>query len=133
MSRFLLDAPLTIAAWRRDDGTPIWITSEGFAFQLGDSTGPIFTVPQGFETDLGSIPAALRWIWNPGNPRCARAYVLHDWINVQTAGRPPGPGVWSSQLAAAVLYEALTLDGEPLWSRRVQALGVWLGIAGREW
>lgn len=90
-------------------------------------------MPQGFETDLGSIPAALRWIWNPGNPRCARAYILHDWLNTLTAGQPPGPGVVSSQLAAAVLYEALALDGEPLWSRRAQFLGVTLGIAAAEW
>jgi len=90
MSRFLAAGPLTIAAWARDDGTPIWITSAPFAFQLGDETRPVFEVPAGFETDLGSIPAWLRAIWNSGNPRCARAYVLHDWVNKLTAGQPPG-------------------------------------------
>jgi len=133
MSRFLSNAPLTIAAWRRDDGTPIWVTSEVFSFQLGDATGPVFTVERGFETDLGSIPGVLRAIWSPSNPRCARPYVLHDWVNKLTAGRAPGHGVWSSQLAAAVLYEALALEGEPVWSRKAQFFGVALGIVGKEW
>jgi hypothetical protein len=133
MSAFLQDTPLTIAAWRREDRTPIWVTSEEFSFRLGDETGPVFTVARGFETDLGSIPAVLRVIWNPSNPRCARAYVLHDWINKLTDHRPPGAGVWTSQLAAAVLYEALALAGEPLWSRKAQYLGVVLGIAKSEW
>ena len=133
MSRFLQGPPVTVAAWQRDDGTPIWITSEPISFELGDLGGRIFTVPAGFDTDLGSIPALFRAIWNPSNPRCARAYILHDWINRLTAGRPPGAGVWSSQLAAAVLAEALLLDGEPVWSVKAQALGVWLGIAAREW
>lgn len=133
MSRFISNGPLTIAAWKRDDGTPIWITSEEFSFQIGDAAGTTFTVPRGFETDLGSIPALLRFIWNPSNPRCARAYVLHDWINKLTAKRPPGDGVWSSQMAAAVLYEALKLDGEGVLSAKTQATGVWLGIAKQEW
>ncbi len=135
MSRFLHTHPLTIAAWQRDDGTPIWITSEAFTFVLGDEDldwPPSFTVPQGFETDLGSIPGILRWIWNPSNPRCARAYVLHDYINTLTDSRPPGPGVWSSAIASMILYEALALDGEPYWSRAAQAVGVFLGIAKRE-
>lgn len=133
VSRFLAAAPLTIAAWKRADGTPIWITSEPFAFQLGDESGPVFEVERGFETDLGSIPHLVRTIWNPSNPRCARAYVLHDKINTLTAQRPPGPGVWSSHLAAAVLYEALTFDGEPAWSRKAQFLGICFGIAKAEW
>lgn len=137
MSRFLQTSPLTIAAWKRDDGTPIWITSEPISFALGDDTSPwsntcVFIVPRGFETDLGSIPAWLRWLFNPASSRCARAYVLHDYINSLTRGRPPGPGVWSSQVAAGILYDAMALDGEPVWSRLLQWAGVCLAIAKGE-
>lgn len=132
MSRFLQTGPLTIAAWKRDDGTPIWITSEPIDFALGDDREATFSVPRGFETDLGSIPTWLRWLFNPASSRTARAYVLHDYINSLTKGRPPGPGVWSSQVAASILYDAMALDGEPVWSRLVQWAGVCLGIAKGE-
>lgn len=130
MSHFVAHGPLTVAAWKRDDGTPIWITSESFTFVY--CTGETFTVPRGYETDLGTIPFLLRWLFNPSDPRRARAYVTHDFANTVTAGRPPGAGVVSSQAACGVLYDALRIDGDAVWSCMLHFLGVFLGIAKRE-
>lgn len=138
MSRFLFDARLEIAVFvDPTDGRRKWVTSRNLGFVYGDETTvasyATFIVPPGFETDLGTIPWWARWLFNPSDPAVARCYVLHDYINKLTQSRPPGPGVWSSQAAAAVLYEAMALDGVSLWRRKIQFLGVVLGIAKSEW
>lgn len=133
MSYFVADDRLTIQPFRRSDGVMVWVTSSEIRFRFGDSNGPIFAVPMGFETDLGSIPAALRWLFNPADPQCVRSYVLHDWVNSLTRRRPPGPGVWSSQAAAAVLYDALRCDGVSTAKAKTLYLGVVSGIARNEW
>ncbi len=132
MSHFVQDQQLNMHPFRDEDGTWLWAVSSDFGFVLGDEDGPLFLVEQGFVTDLGTIPWWMRWLFNPAASDCARAYVLHDYINTLTAGRPPGLDVWSSQIAAAVLYEALAFDGVPFWSRLIQFAGVFLGIAKAE-
>lgn len=133
MSAFNVDDRLTIQPFRRSDGVMVWITSSEIRFRFGDDTGPLFVVPMGFETDLGSIPAALRWFFSPSDPECARSYVLHDWINTLTNKRPPGAGVWSSLAAAAVLYDALRCDQVSVLKSRTIHMGVTAGIAKNEW
>lgn len=138
MSHFLQSQQLNIHPFKDDAGKWWWAVSSDFAYVLGgdpavyDEQYVLFVVPQGFLTDLGSIPWYVRWLFNPAASECARAYVLHDYVNSLTAQRPPGMGVWSSQVAAAMLYEALAFDGVPYWSRLVQTLGVFLGIAKGE-
>ena len=136
MSTFIQQQQLNIHPFKDENGKYWWAVSSDFGFILGADQefcdGVLFIVPQGFLTDLGSIPAWMRWLFNPAASECARAYVLHDYLNRLTAGQPPGPGVWSSQIAASVLYEALAFDGVPFWSRLVQTLGVFLGIAKAE-
>lgn len=118
-------------------GRKTWVTSRAYGFVLGGDyetqDGLLFVVPEYFETDLGTIPAWLRWLFNPADPRYARAFVTHDYLNTLTAGRPPGPGVWSSQVAAGVLYDALRLDGASVPAASAIAIGVFLGIAQAEW
>lgn len=135
MSRFYADERLEIGVFTDPTtGKKSWATSSAMHFLLGhEATAWLFTVPMGFVTDLGSIPWWMRWLFTGHEATATRAYILHDYVNGLTNRRPPGPDVLSSQLAAAVLYEALALDGEPLWSRRVQYLGVVLGIAKQEW
>ena len=136
MSTFIQHQQLNIHPFKDENGKYWWAVSSDFGFVLGGDDpgdgGTLFIVPQGFLTDLGSIPVWMRWLFNPAASECARAYVLHDYLNHLTDGRPPGPGVWSSQIAAAVLYEALVFDGVPFWSRLIQTLGVFLGIAKAE-
>lgn len=136
MSHFFSDQRLTIASFVRPDGKTVWVTSRDFGFVLGgidgQTTPAMFIVPEGFETDLGSIPWWARAIFSPSDPQAARAYVLHDWVNYLTAGRPPGKNVWSSRVAAAILYDALRLDGASPLKAGVVTTAVTLGIAKGE-
>lgn len=51
-------------------------------FVYQDEDGTIYTVPEGFKTDMASIP---RGLWNifPKAGRWDRAAVVHDWLCVQ--------------------------------------------------
>lgn len=117
-------------------GKCTWVTSRTYGFEAGgsliDGLGAMIIVPEYFETDLGTIPAWLRWLFNPADPRYARAFVTHDYLNMLTARRPPGPGVWSSQVAAGLLYDALRLDGASVSASVILTAGVFLGIAKAE-
>ena len=136
MSHFIDAQRLEIYPLQRSDGKHIWVVSRKFGFVFGGyfegNTPACIWVPEGFETDLGSIPAAMRWLINPSDPQYAPAYVLHDWTNHMTDRRPPGPNIFSSNLACAVFYEALRCNGVPVWMARMQASGVELGIASKE-
>lgn len=135
MSRFHADKSTTIFPFKDEKGKWWWATSGEISFQVGDLSSMLWiTIEQGFLTDLGSVPAAVRWLFNPADPAAAPAYVLHDWINKQTREALPNwLDGWSSQFAAAILYEALACNDVPLWSRKLQYMGVVLGIAKDEW
>jgi len=133
MSHFLADERLEIGVYTDPTtGKKTWVTSRPYGFVLGDLGGYLFVVDEYFETDLGSIPRWLRWLFNPSDPRYVRAYVTHDYVNSLTAKRPPGPGVWSSIVAAALLYDALRLDGAAIWPASILTAGVFVGIAKAE-
>lgn len=112
-----------------------WVNSRPFRFVLGPDSieGAVIDVPAGFDSDLGSIPWWARWLISPSDPDCAQAYMLHDWMNKLTAGRPPQMGVWSSQAAAAILYDALRCNDVPVWKAKLIFFAVCLGIAKKEW
>src|SRR6185437_8718655 len=88
---------------------------------LRKGSGLAVTVPAGFTTDLASIPWWLRWLYNPADPRYAKAVVLHDWLLVDPA--------ISRLEAAAVFYEALCASGVSNWRAVPMALGVWAWTA----
>lgn len=135
MSHWIDSERMDIHPFRGPDGEWRWVNSRGFTFVLGSSQvdGVSFTVPVGFDTDLGSIPRWARWLFSPSDPACAKSYVLHDYLNTLTRQRPPGIGVWSSQLAAAVLYEGMRCDGVGVAKAKTIFLAVVLGIARKEW
>lgn len=134
MSEFLTDDRLNIQPMQREDGTWVWVTSRAFGFRFGSygDYGCIFTVPMGFETDLGSIPWWCRWLLNPSDPSCSTAYVIHDYVNSITKRRRPGIGVVSSHMAASVLYDALRLCGVSPFKAGTIYSGVVAGIAKDE-
>lgn len=136
MGRFMKDKNTVIMPFKDEKGKWWWATSGEITWHAGPIgwMGWDITIPQGFLTDLGSVPAAVRWLFHPADPQAAAAYVLHDYINKLTQESLPDWSVnFSSQFAAAVLYEALAANGVPLWSRKAQYLGVVLGIAKNEW
>lgn len=134
MSRFLT-TPTIYPFQAADTGKWTWTVGEPLVFEVGPAaSGHLITVEPGFTSDLGSIPWFARWLLNPANPRCARAYLLHDKINELTSHvLPHWLNGYSSQFAAACLYEALAIDGEPEFSRKAQFFGVAAWIGKREW
>lgn len=133
MSRFLADQRTVIAPFKDGAGKWWWATSGEIAWEVGPpGSGWFVVIPEGFLTDLGSIPGIVRWLFNPADPQCARAYVLHDYL-LSGLVRPNWLDGISSQQAAAHLYEAMAFDGVSMNSRKAQFFGVMLGIAASEW
>ena len=98
----------------------LWILAEPIVWQVhdaaGNNTGSI-TVPDGFDTDLGSIPWFGRWLFSPADAQCAQAYILHDWL-LDDWGK-------GRQIeAAGVFYQALKALNVPQWRRMVQTVAV---------
>jgi hypothetical protein len=44
------------------------------------STGVLYVVPVGFQTDGGSVPRFLWWLYPPFGDDAEIAYVLHDYV-----------------------------------------------------
>ena len=130
MSRWT-DSSITLAPYQRADTDAWeWAVSAPLVWEVGHLGSDFqITVPMGFSTDLGSVPAWLRWLFSGHDPQCVKAYVLHDFI-LLPQNRARG---WSSQFAAAQLIDAMRVDGVPRWSRRLQYHGINLGIAQGEW
>jgi hypothetical protein len=57
----------------------IYQLTAAFQYELSAPGSPlVVSVPQGFKTDLASVPWVLRWLFPPAGP-WAKAAVLHDW------------------------------------------------------
>jgi hypothetical protein len=84
---------------RWEGGRRVVRITKGFRYYVGRECSSLYVdIPEGFETDLGSIP---RLFWNlisPDSP-WSSAYVVHDWLY-----RDAGP---SRAICDRVLYEAL--------------------------
>lgn len=88
-----------------------WELTEDFSFELKlNGMVPVWkvTVPQGFQTDLASIPRLFWMIFPPLGP-WNKAAVLHDFLYSV-------PGC-SSFLADALFREAMAQLRVPLWRR----------------
>lgn len=133
MTAILTSDQLNIHPFKDENGRWAWAVSDEFYVRFGDASGPVLVIPEGFLTDLGSIPWWVRSLFNPSDPAAAPAYVAHDYMNTLTGHRPPGVDVWSSQAAAALLYDLLRIQGVAAWSAKAQYLGVVAGIASKEW
>lgn len=82
--------------WR--NGRRLYQVLAGFSF-ASDLFQMKVEVPTGFRTDLGSIPALVRWWLSPDAPY-AQAYVVHDRLYAIQADR---------EMADMILWEALGL------------------------
>ncbi|MEI4262780.1 DUF1353 domain-containing protein [Roseovarius sp. D0-M9] len=80
-------------------------------------SGFVFVVPAGRVFDV-SIPRALRWIFDPHDPRFLKAAALHDEM-LMTG--------WARVTAAAEFHEALRADGVGRWARLAMfgAVALW--------
>ena len=101
MSRFL--DPLLL----EDDGDGLpWRLFQSLRYQ-SDYLAATVLVPEGFSTDLASIPRALQWLYPPTGSY-SRAAVIHDWLyaTAEVADQPVDRGD-----ADTVLNEAMTVCG----------------------
>lgn len=121
MNQFTLET--LISPVKDETGKWVWVLKEPLIWEFFDSLDnpDEIEIPEGFYTDLGSIPWYGRWLFNPGEPQSAAAYILHDWL-LQLWGP-------HRQLeAAGVLYQALKSLDVPKWRRMVITLAVIAGI-----
>lgn len=88
------------------------------------NSGTIFTVPEGFTTDLASVPSivpgVIRVLFR-GPLQTAMAAILHDYL-YET-------GLVSRKTADDLFYEALRATGEG----RIGAFLMWSGVRAGGW
>lgn len=96
---------------------------------------PTIRVPDGFDTDLASIPRALRWLIDV-NGRHRKAAVLHDWIYSLAGSTGLDRAVCDRIFKEAMLslgvsrwrvnlmYAGVRVGGRKAWKRHKKALQV---------
>lgn len=121
MARFIRIPPLRIG----DSGQ--WIL-DGECVYESEYTLANIRVPEGFETDLASIPKWVpRRIADPAGKSRAPA-IVHDWL----CRKKIGP----RSRADKIFLEAMEVTGVPWWRRRlmyraVTLLTFWLKVQGK--
>lgn len=99
-----------------------YATCKSFSFDVGfKGSGLTVTVPQGYLTDLASIPRPFWWLLQPFDPQYAAAAVLHDFLlSWQSIDGDP----FDHATADAIFYEAMRILGVPLWKAVLMYLAV---------
>ncbi len=102
---------------------PLWLepdpngrgykTARTFAYDLGfKGSGLTVTVPEGFQTDLATVPRALWWLFPPHDPQYAAAAVLHDYLY---SWRSPDGEPFDRATADGIFLEAVLILGVARW------------------
>lgn len=99
-------------------------TVRPFSFDIGlKGSGLVLTVPEGFITDLASVPRPFWWLLPPYEPQYAAAAVLHDFLCTWDGFDP--------FTAHSIFYDALRVLGVGHFKARVMFLAVVLFGIGR--
>lgn len=72
----------------------------------------IITVPAGFETDFGSVPALAKFAVDDDDPDLLFASIIHDWPYSLMGHLPNGP-ILTRMQADGILKEAMIACGAP--------------------
>lgn len=100
---------MPVGIWPSGDGR--WVLVGELRWHLGYPGSPdVLRVPDGFVTDLASIPRWLHWLVNPFDPATCPAAIIHDYLLEQG---------FEQRMAAGEFYRRLTFDGFPLWKRKL--------------
>lgn len=104
-----------------------WQLDEPFVYVT--RAGRVITVPAGFETDGGSIPRPLWWLYPPFGGRCDEAYVIHDYAYAEAERLE-----LSRAEADALMLEAMEVLGFRASGRWIlyQTLRLFGGLAWRK-
>lgn len=117
MPGFMSELELREAEGNVDDGRWIVCTPLKYVSTVARKT---FVVPQGFRTDLASVPRVPVAYWLCGG-RANKPATLHDWLYSE--------GVVARAVADAVFLEAMEAVGVPWLYRFLMWAGVRLGGA----
>ncbi len=104
-----------------------WRLHEPIRYTAPD--GRQWTMPEGLETDFGSIPNALEWIpgLEPWGTEGDAPYILHDYL--YACNRAGKPECRDRKDADQILYDALRLCGVG----RVRAGVIYYGVRVGGW
>lgn len=97
-----------------------WIVTSPLIF-VWEEEKRVFYVPEGFETDLASIPAPFRNVL-PVNDSHVRAAVLHDFLYSEHRRLD-----MTRKECDEIFLLAMTEDEVPLWKRYALYAGVRVG------
>ncbi|MEM4655268.1 MAG: DUF1353 domain-containing protein [Thermosphaera sp.] len=107
-----------------ENGRPRWRLVESLEY-FSYAIEALIEVPQGFETDLASVPRIpLAWLIAGGKANAAA--VVHDWLY------HGNPMHITRKQADDVFYEAMTDSGISWWRRNLMYIAVRL-FAGPLW
>ena len=108
-----------------ENGVLLWLPKEGEIRTTeselnfySDVVGEWIKVPTGLKTDLGSIPAALQWLF-PTDGKAVLGYVLHDYLYKT--------GLYTRNECDDILEEAMKLLDVSYWKRRSVRAGLKVG------
>ena len=97
-----------------------WILKSNLAWRvLSEDTNLVLLIEKNkmFTSDLASIPWYLRWLFDRGDSRLAKAALLHDYaLSISNIN--------GRATAASIFYEALLADGINPYKAKVMFLGV---------
>ena len=93
-----------------------WRLTAPLNWEIGKlGSGLIVQIPEGFVTDLATIPKWGRWLFNPAAPDTAKASALHDYL--LSIG-------WGQQAAAGEFFAAMLADDVPRIQRGIYYVAV---------
>lgn len=114
-ARFLNELELCEADDNVDDGR--WRLGKPLIYS-SDVAGCVITVPEGFTTDLASVPRLPVVYWLCGG-RANKPAVVHDFLYTK--------GILPRDVADAVFLEAMQVVSVPIVYRRMMWAGVRMG------
>lgn len=114
-----------------------WCTVGNMVWEVGvKGSGLFVTVPDGFTSDLASIPRWLHWALNPYDPQTVKAAIIHDWLTPDP-GERAGPlydpvvrPLWNQRTSAGEFYAALRADGMGRTKANLYFSAILVGMAG---
>lgn len=122
----------------KDEGDgKYWSIQAPFRYCIGrEDSGRYVEVPEGFKTDLASVPRAMQWII-PKLGKYNHAAVVHDYLYrhqvywIKTAGRSRMTVTATRKKADDIFKEAMKVCGVGKWRRNLIYAGVraggWVG------
>lgn len=124
MSRFLCDLKLTLLRGHFRSGRQLFRLDAPLLYE-SDLLGAVIEVPQGFITDMASVPKLpLAWLLAGGTAN--EAAVVHDWLYTAHAAvaRPV-----TRRQADAIFREAIPASEDP----NAPAFLMWLAVRAAGW